>query len=69
MKNRKNINLNYSEDTSRMRIISTGYPRSLDPWYFNKMVLQNPLRSDVSAILKSIHIREIVRMGEAMIDR
>ena len=40
-----------------------------DPWYFNKMVLQNTLRSDVSAILKSIHVREIVRMGEAMIDR
>ena len=29
-------------------------------WYFNKMVLQNTLRSDVSAILKSIHVREIV---------
>ena len=27
------------------------------PWYFNKMVLQNTLRSDVSAILKSIHVR------------
>ena len=38
-------------------------------WYFNKMVLQNTMRSDVSAILKSIHVREIVRMGEAMIDR
>ena len=38
-------------------------------WYFNKMVLQNTLRSDVSAILKSIHVRKIVRMGEAMIDR
>ena len=25
-------------------------------WYFNKMVLQNTLRSDVSAILKSIHV-------------
>ena len=33
------------------------------------MVLQNTLRSDVSAILKSIHVREIVCMGEAMIDR
>ena len=30
-------------------------------WYFNKMVLQNTLRSNVSAILKSIHVREIVR--------
>ena len=30
-------------------------------WYFNKMVLQNTLRSDVSAILKTIHVREIVR--------
>ena len=39
------------------------------PWYFNKMVLQNTLRSDVSAIFKSIHVLEIVRMGEAMIDR
>ena len=33
------------------------------------MVLQNTLRLDVSAILKFIHVREIVRMGEAMIDR
>ena len=31
------------------------------PWYFNKMVLQNTLRSDVSAILKSIHVRDIVQ--------
>ena len=33
------------------------------PWYFNfnKMVLQNTLRSDISAILKFIHVREIVR--------
>ena len=38
-------------------------------WYFNKMVMQNTLRSDVSAMLNSIHVREIVRMGEAMIDR
>ena len=38
------------------------------PWYCNKMVLQNTLRSDVSAILKSIHVREIVRTGETMID-
>ena len=44
--------------------------------YFNKMVLQNTLRSDESAILKSIHVREIVcgllvslSVGEAMIDR
>ena len=29
--------------------------------YFNKMVTQNTLRSDVSAMFKSIHVREIVR--------
>ena len=41
-------------------------------WFFNKMVLQNTLRSDASTILKSIHVREIVRefvWCEAMIDR
>ena len=32
----------------------------IKPWYFNKMVTQNTLRSDVSAILKSIHVRKIV---------
>ena len=31
------------------------------PWYFNKVVSQIILRSDVSAILKSIHVLEIVR--------
>ena len=31
------------------------------PLYFNKMVLQNTLRWDVSAILKSIHVWEIVQ--------
>ena len=36
------------------------YRAWLFPWYFNKMVLQNTLRSDVSAILKSIHVRKMI---------
>ena len=42
-----------------------------DPWYFNKMVLQNTLRSDVSAILKLSMSEKLSEfcVGEAMIDR
>ena len=38
----------------------------LEAWYFNKMVLQNTLRSDVSAILKSSNVLEIVREFEVV---
>ena len=40
--------------------------RAKGAWYFNKVLLQYTLRSDVSAILKSINVLEIVREFEVV---
>ena len=66
---KRDMKLSFSSEVVGLSKIWLFYISTFEAWYFNKMVLQNTLRSDVSAILKSIHVREIVRMGEAMIDR